>query len=106
MLRNLPDNALAHSPDGTTIALEVEGAGREVRIAVTDEGPGVPAGDRERIFVPFFRGSHERAAGRGGVGLGLAIVREVVHAHGGTISLTDRPGGSGARFEVRLPTAT
>ena len=66
----------------------------------------MPTGDRERIFEPFFRGSHERAAERGGVGLGLAIVREIVRAHGGTISLADRPGGSGARFEVRLPAAT
>jgi len=106
VLRNLLDNALAHSPDGTTISLEVDVAGREARIAVTDEGPGVPTGDRERIFEPFFRGSHERAAERGGVGLGLAIVREIVRAHGGTISLADRPGGSGARFEVRLPAAT
>lgn len=106
VLRNLLDNALAHSPAGTTIALEVAEAGHEVRIAVSDEGPGVPQEDRERIFEPFFRGSHERAAGQGGVGLGLAIVREIVHAHGGTIALAERPDGDGARFEVRLPRAS
>ena len=93
-------------PTATAIELEVAEVGHEVRIAVADEGPGVPQEDRERIFEPFFRGSHERAAGQGGVGLGLAIVREIVHAHGGTITLADRPDGPGARFEVRLPRVT
>lgn len=103
VLRNLLDNALSHSPVGAAITLEVANAGHEVRIAVSDEGPGVPREDRERIFEPFFRGNHERAAENGGVGLGLAIVREIIHAHGGTVSLTEGPG---ARFEVRLPAAT
>jgi two-component system, OmpR family, sensor kinase len=105
VLRNLLDNALAHSPDGTSIALDVSATDRAVRIAVTDEGPGVPAADRERIFEPFFRGGAQRATERGGVGLGLAIVCEIVRAHGGSVSLADRPEGAGARFEVELPGA-
>lgn len=105
VLRNLLDNALAHSPDGTSIALDVSVVDGEVRIAVTDEGPGVPAADRERIFEPFFRGGSQRATERDGVGLGLAIVCEIVRASGGTVSLADRPEGAGARFEVRLPGA-
>ena len=103
VLRNLLDNALAHAPDGSDITLEVAVEGGEVLLAVSDRGPGVPPEDRERIFEPFFRGRQERAAEHRGVGLGLAIVREIVHGHGGTVTLADRLEGAGARFEVRLP---
>ncbi len=72
------------------------------RVVVDDHGPGVPPGQRERIFEPFFRlkGASER---EGGVGLGLALVRTLAIRHGGTVYRGDRPGG-GARFTVEVPT--
>lgn len=72
------------------------------RVVVDDHGPGVPPGQRERIFEPFFRlkGASER---EGGVGLGLALVRTIAIRHGGTVYCGDRPGG-GARFTVEVPT--
>jgi signal transduction histidine kinase len=73
-------------------------------LTVADDGPGVPEGDRERVFERFVRLDDARARDDGGAGLGLAIVREIVSRHGGTITLGDAPGG-GALFTVRLPTA-
>lgn len=72
------------------------------RVVVDDHGPGVPPGQRERIFEPFFRlkGASER---EGGVGLGLALVRTIAIRHGGTVHCGERPGG-GARFTVEMPT--
>jgi signal transduction histidine kinase len=79
-----------------------EGAGRRYLIAVTDDGPGIPAADRERVFDRFTRLDDARASDAGGSGLGLAIVREVVRLHHGTVTLTDAPV-SGLRAEIRLP---
>ena len=75
---------------------------RQVRLVVDDGGPGVPAEDRERIFERFSRGSGGDRDGTRGVGLGLALVRDLVAAHGGEVWVEDRPGG-GARFVVTLP---
>jgi signal transduction histidine kinase len=95
-LRNLIENAVGHAPPETevTVAVSPDGA-----VEVADRGPGVAAEDRERIFERFWRG---RAAARGeGAGLGLAIVAQIVAAHGGTITVGDAPGG-GAVFTLRL----
>ena len=73
-----------------------------IRVAVDDTGPGLPPGDPERLFAKFQRGREESNAG--GAGLGLAICRAIVSAHGGQISAMQRPGG-GARFLFTLPTA-
>jgi signal transduction histidine kinase len=86
-LRNLIDNALAHSPEGAEVLVRV---GPGCSVSVADQGAGVPASDRERIFERFWRGA---AAPAGGAGLGLAIVRKVMEAHGGRVSVNDRPGG-------------
>jgi signal transduction histidine kinase len=72
----------------------------EARVEVADTGPGIPPADRERVFERFWRGS--AAAGVSGGGVGLAVVDEIVRAHGGRVEITDNHG-SGARFIVALP---
>lgn len=71
-------------------------------VAVTDDGEGVPAADRERIFERFVRLDDARSRDDGGAGLGLAIARDVAVRHGGTLTVHDAPAG-GALFELRLP---
>lgn len=102
MLTNLIVNALRFAPPGGQIRVAaLHGAEPgTVLLRVGDDGPGVPADERERIFVPFAQGAGE--AGRG-VGLGLALCREVAHAHGGRIWVDDGPDGAGAVFSVILP---
>ena len=100
VLVNLLDNALKHTPPGTRIAVSAGLDGDEIRVAVEDDGPGLPPGDPEELFAKFKRGREESNAG--GAGLGLAICRAIVNAHGGRIGATPRPGG-GARFQFTLP---
>jgi two-component system sensor histidine kinase KdpD len=99
---NLLENAVKHTPPGTRISVSAELEGEAVRVAVEDTGPGLPPGDPERLFAKFQRGREESNAG--GAGLGLAICRAIINAHGGRISAMQRPGG-GARFVFTLPTA-
>ena len=102
-LGNLVGNAIAHSPVGGTIRVEARRVGAAVELAVTDQGPGVPAADRERIFLPFARGASAAArVADGGVGLGLSVARRIVEAHRGQLGVGDAPGG-GARVVARLP---
>ena len=99
-LRNLGDNAVRHARSEVAFTLaERNGA---VILDVDDDGPGIPAADRQRVFERFVRLDDARARDAGGSGLGLAIVAEVVGAHSGTVSIGDSRLG-GARFEVRLP---
>lgn len=98
VLLGLLANAAEAVGAGGAITIEARRAERGVEIAVADSGPGVPAEVRERIFEPFFT---TRARG---TGLGLAVARQIVEAHGGAIAVGDRPGG-GARFSLRLPVA-
>ncbi len=102
LARNLADNAARHAR--SEVALAVSAAGGEAVVRVDDDGPGVPAADRERVFERFTRLDEGRARGAGGAGLGLALVRAVAVAHGGSVAVLDGPLG-GARFEVRLPLA-
>jgi len=95
VLRNLIDNGLRHTPSGTRVNVDVDAGGV---IRITDSGPGVPAGDRERIFDRFWRAQRNRASG---AGLGLAIVKRFVDLVGGEISVDNAPGG-GACFSVRF----
>ena len=80
----------------------VRPAADSVEILVDDQGPGVPPDARELVFERFFRLDESRSRAGGGAGLGLAIVRQFVELHGGSIRIEDSPGG-GARFVVRLP---
>jgi signal transduction histidine kinase len=99
-IRNLGDNAVRHAKSQVAFTLaEQNGA---VVLDVDDDGPGIPAPDRQRVFERFVRLDDARARDAGGSGLGLAIVAEVVGAHRGTISIGDSRLG-GVRFEVRLP---
>ena len=97
---NLIDNSLRHTPPGTRVRASVEASGGDVILAVEDDGPGVPADIRDRIFDRFVRSGGDAG---GGSGLGLAIVRSVAEAHGGTVRLETPDGGRGARFELVLP---
>jgi signal transduction histidine kinase len=94
-LRNLIENALVYTPPGTEVVVEIDPIGA---ISVQDSGPGVPAQDRPHIFERFWRGRGVRAEG---AGLGLAIVMEIVRAHGASITVNDR-APRGARFDLRF----
>ena len=105
VLRNLTDNARNHADTEIRIALSNHGGVAE--LIVDDDGDGIAQGDRERLFERFTRldGSRVRSLSGGGFGLGLAIARQVVDAHGGTLTTHDRTDGKpGAEFRVRIPT--
>ncbi|MDR2129273.1 MAG: HAMP domain-containing histidine kinase [Burkholderiaceae bacterium] len=107
-VRNLLENARRYGNQGVGSAeptwVALERAGREALIRVGDRGPGVPEAQRERIFEPFYRlpGASER---EGGVGLGLALVRQIVQRHAGQVFCRDRADGGGAEFVIALPLA-
>jgi len=95
-VRNLVENALAHTPPRTTVEIEIDTAGA---IRVFDRGPGVPATEREQIFRRFWRRDRRRP---GSSGLGLSIVARIAERHGATVAVADRPGG-GAVFILAFP---
>jgi len=100
VLANLVDNAVRHARSAVVLGVRAE-AGRAV-LTVADDGPGIPAGERERVFERFARLDDARDRDAGGTGLGLAIVRELLHRSDGSISLQDNPSGTGLVAEVRL----
>ena len=100
MLRNLLDNAARHAT--SEVGAAAHACGEHALINVDDDGPGIPAPDRTRVFDRFVRLDTDRSRSAGGAGLGLAIVREIVAAHHGSVVITDRPGG-GTRVTVQLP---
>jgi two-component system OmpR family sensor kinase len=102
VIANLLRNALVHTPAGTPIDVSVATDDGDATFAVRDHGPGLPQGDPEQLFQRFWRAAGGRTRGRGGAGLGLAIVREIVSAHGGSVEAANADDG-GARFLVRLP---
>jgi signal transduction histidine kinase len=100
---NLLDNAVKYGPPGQTVRVDVGLAGTDVRIAVEDEGPGIPAAERVKLWKPYQRG---RTAGHtAGSGIGLAVVRDVAVAHGGRASIEETASGRGASFVIVLPVA-
>ncbi|NUP21509.1 MAG: HAMP domain-containing histidine kinase [Streptomyces sp.] len=104
LVRNLGENAARHAR--TRVAFELTDTGDGwVRLAVEDDGPGIPAAERARVFDRFVRLDESRARGAGGAGLGLAIVAEVAGAHRGRVTAGASEGLGGARFTVRLPSA-
>lgn len=104
VVTNLLTNAVKFSPAGTTITVTAgptdDAAGAEV--VVSDQGPGIPIEERNRIFTRFYRGAGDAVLATRGVGIGLSVVAELVGRLGGEVLLDDAPGG-GARFTVRLP---
>ncbi|GAQ53767.1 sensor histidine kinase [Streptomyces acidiscabies] len=101
VLDNLLTNAAVHTPVDTAVSVEVRVEGELACVRVADEGPGVPAEDRERVFDRFYRIDKARSRDRGGSGLGLSVARSLVRAHGGTIRLTEEGGRT--VFVVELP---
>ncbi len=100
----LVENAVNYTPSGGTVALGLRCQDGWATVVVRDTGVGMEAGDLERIFLPFVRLDAARARDTGGAGLGLAIARSIVAAHGGTISAESTPG-TGSTFTIRLPLA-
>ncbi len=103
VLVNLLDNALKFTPPGTPLGVRAQVQGAEALLTVWDQGPGLPHGRERAVFEKFTRGEPESSIP--GVGLGLAICRVIVEAHGGTIAAANQPMG-GAAFSVRLPLQT
>ena len=100
LLFNLGENAIKYTPEGGTVTLTLEPRGTEVYLSVRDTGPGIAAEEQPHIFNRFYRADPARS--RGGTGLGLALARSIVLAHGGQISVESRVG-QGSCFTVRLP---
>jgi signal transduction histidine kinase len=100
LFRNIIDNALRYAASRVVITAAVDG--HVARVQIDDDGPGIPAADRSRVFDRFVRLDASRERGTGTTGLGLAIAREIALAHHGQITLTERPGG-GTRAVVTLP---
>ena len=100
-LWNLLDNAVKYSEKGKNIYVKVE-AGNPVSLKVRDQGLGIPASERSRIFRKFVRGANTKAQGVKGTGIGLAVVKHIVDAHGGEIQVESEPG-KGSTFTIKLP---
>ena len=100
MLFNLVQNAIRHTPADGSVTVTAQDAGDRVEIEVADTGSGIGPSDREHVFEPFFRGGDEAARTRSGAGLGLAISRAIVEAHGGRIWLEPSEGGARVRFSL------
>ena len=98
-LANLIDNSIKY---GGSASVSLETSGHDATITIEDQGPGIPAEAREKVFAPFVRLETSRSRDTGGTGLGLAVARAAIRAHGGDITLADRPGG-GLRVLVSLP---
>jgi signal transduction histidine kinase len=100
VLFNLIQNAIRHTPADGSVVVRAEPAGDAVEIEVADTGAGIAPDERERVFEPFFRGGAQAARPSNGAGLGLAISRAIVEAHGGRIWLADAPAGTSVRFSL------
>jgi two-component system sensor histidine kinase KdpD len=103
VLSNLLENVARHTPSGTAIEISATVADGRLDVRVRDHGPGLAPGDAKRVFEKFHQGTRERA--QSGFGLGLAISKAIVDAHGGTISARNAPGG-GAEFFFSIPART
>jgi signal transduction histidine kinase len=104
VLRNLLENALAHTAEGDAITVIAAQQGNWVEVSVVDTGEGIPAEDLPNIFERFYRVDKSRARATGGSGLGLTIAKRLVEAHGGTIQAQSEQG-KGSRFSFTVPIA-
>jgi two-component system OmpR family sensor kinase/two-component system sensor histidine kinase BaeS len=104
VFRNLLSNALRHTPAGGCITMRVAGADQQIVTQVIDTGSGIATEDLPRVFDRFYRGDKSRSRRDGGAGLGLAITRQLVVAHGGQIEVASTPG-AGTTFTITLPAA-
>jgi signal transduction histidine kinase len=105
ILVNLLTNAHEYTPEGASIGIAARAVGAEVEISVSDNGPGIPPDQLERIFERFTRGDAGLTQRVGGTGLGLAISKSLVELHGGSLA-AESTVGQGSTFHVRLPVAT
>ena len=101
--RNLLDNAVKYSDRGSSVMVSLRREGKEAVLQVADQGIGIPAEELPRLFDRFYRSSSREAVCRGGAGIGLYLVKEIVAAHGGAVECESGGEGKGARFFVRLP---
>ena len=101
LIGNLVHNAILYGPPGSEVVVATSADSGELRLAVSDQGPGIPAEERDKVFQRFYRILGQ--GGPEGSGLGLAIVREIAEFHRGTVRLLDGPGGLGLRVEVTFP---
>jgi signal transduction histidine kinase len=104
ILLNLLDNAVKYGGPDRTVVVRIDRRDTRAVITVDDQGPGVPADARERIWQPYSRLASAASSAVAGTGIGLAVVKELVALHGGTAWVEDAPGG-GARFVIQLPDA-
>lgn len=102
VLLNLLDNAIKYGPHGQTVSVELRKAHDKACITVSDQGPGIPASERERIWGGYYRLDRERDSAIAGTGIGLAVVGELVGKHNGSVRVEDCDRG-GARFVIELP---
>ena len=100
VLANLLDNALKYARKGGTVRLRARADGETALLEVEDDGAGIPPEDLPRVFDRLYRGDRSRS--ERGLGLGLALVKAIVTAHGGSVAVESEPG-RGARFTVRVP---
>ncbi|CAA0109769.1 Signal-transduction histidine kinase senX3 [Mycolicibacterium vanbaalenii] len=104
-IANLVSNAIAYSPNGSSVSISRRRRGDNIEIAVTDRGIGIARADQERVFERFFRVDKARSRATGGTGLGLAIVKHVAANHNGSIRLWSQPG-TGSTFTLSIPAYT
>jgi signal transduction histidine kinase len=100
LFRNIIDNSVRYARHEVCVTIAMREA--VVQVEVSDDGPGIPAAERERVFDRFVRLDPSRERASGSAGLGLAIAREIAAAHGGRITITEAPSG-GARVTIVLP---
>jgi signal transduction histidine kinase len=102
---NLLDNAVRYGPSGQDVTITTRAEAESWTLEVSDEGPGIPADERERIFTPYYRMARDTGGAVGGTGIGLAVVRRLVDEHGGRVHVASAngDGSAGARFVVALP---
>lgn len=101
-VRNLIDNAIRYSPSGTRVGIGVREKDDMALISVTDQGPGIPEEERDRVFERFYRVDTARSRQTGGTGLGLSIVKHVMQQHGGEVSVWSQVG-QGSTFTLHIP---